>query len=136
MDRGAWRATVHGVVKDLVTKQQHGNLDFLFNWWIHLIMIFGDLFIYLAALGLSCLTWQVESSSLTRDRTGSPALGTRSLSHWTTRESLDLEFLNRGGCTFRLQEQPVDPGALKWFTFPRLVPYPRDVRVPCSGVLR
>ena len=86
MDRGAWRATVHGVVKDLVTKQQHGNLDFLFNWWIHLIMIFWFLFIYLAALGLSCLTWQVESSSLTRDRTGSPALGTRSLSHWTTRE--------------------------------------------------
>ena len=38
--------------------------------------------IYLAALGLSCGI----SSSLTRNRTLDPCTGSRSLSHWTTRE--------------------------------------------------
>ena len=33
------------------------------------------------------------NSSLTRDQTWAPALGARSLSHWTTREVAVLEFL-------------------------------------------
>ena len=48
---------------------------------------------YLAALGLSCGTqdlwlWHVGSSSLNRDQMWVPSLGSRSPSHWTTREVL------------------------------------------------
>ena len=48
---------------------------------------------YLAALGLSCGTWDFQSSvqpvgsnSLTRDQTQAPVLGVQSLSHLTTKE--------------------------------------------------
>ena len=42
------------------------------------------MFIYLAALGLSCGMWDLVSWPRIEPR--SPELGTRSLSHWTTRE--------------------------------------------------
>ena len=68
---------------------------------------------YLALLGLSCgtqdldlccgmqvlLLWHVGTSSLTRDKTQSPALATWSLSHWTTRLSPKLYLLNNMICT-------------------------------------
>ena len=43
-------------------------------------------FIYLAVLALQLQ--HVGSSSLSREHTGPPALGTGILSHWTTRKSL------------------------------------------------
>ena len=53
---------------------------------------FNIFLVYLAALSLSCsmrdlqLQWHVGSSSLTRDWTWAPCIGSWSFSHWTTRE--------------------------------------------------
>ena len=70
--------------------------------------------IYLAAVGLACCPWRLQSllwhwgscgslwalqslhvgfSSLTRDGTRAPAFGMQSLSHCTTRKALDISFL-------------------------------------------
>ena len=59
---------------------------------LNFFFFFFNVYIYLAAPGLSCSTqglylWHAGSSALTRDGTpGPPALGVPSLSHWTTRE--------------------------------------------------
>ena len=47
--------------------------------------------IHLAALGLSCGTWDLVPQ--TGIKPGSPALGVWSLSHWTTREALCIRIL-------------------------------------------
>ena len=56
-------------------------------------------FIYLAALGLSCSMWDiwlsyVGPSSLTRNQSRPLALGAWNLSHWTNREVPSLSLLN------------------------------------------
>ena len=65
--------------------------DSLLSFFIFLF--FFLIFIYLAASGFSCGTWDLQSSlrrmwfsSLTRDWTLPPALGAWSLSPWTSRE--------------------------------------------------
>ena len=59
--------------------------DFLFNHFVlHHDFFFLILFIYLAALGLSCSMWDL--APWPGIKPGPPALGAQSLSHWTTRE--------------------------------------------------
>ena len=78
MDRGAWWATVHGVVKSQTWLKWLGT-------------------IYLTALDLSCNMWDLVPQPGIEP--GSPALAVRSLSHWTTREvSVKVGF--NLGCLF------------------------------------
>ena len=96
-DRGAWWATVHGVVKSSTQLSTHthtrgrNSLDTLHvfkedPYWCPFLLLssFFLKYIYLAALGLSCDTqdlqfslWHVGSSSLTRDWTWAPCIGSR-----------------------------------------------------------
>ena len=43
--------------------------------------------------------WYVGSRSLTRDRTQAPALGTRSINHWTAWEAPPLVLIQRRALT-------------------------------------
>ena len=47
--------------------------------------------------------WYMGSSSLTRDQPRPPALGTRSLSHWTTKEVPRLAFEMISGAFYSRQ---------------------------------
>ena len=49
---------------------------------------FGNLFIYLAVLGLTCSMWDLVPWPGIKP--GPPASGAPSLSHWTTKEILPL----------------------------------------------
>lgn len=73
---------------------------FLLAPWKTLIFLFL-IFVYLALLGLRCgirdlqpLLWRVGSGSLTPDGARAPALGTQSVSPWTTRKSQKTLFMN------------------------------------------
>jgi len=75
MNRGAWRAAVHGV-----TKNQTQLSDFHFSLYIYEThSIIFTTFIYLAVPRL------VPGP---RIKLLSPVLGTRNLNHWTAREVL------------------------------------------------
>ena len=69
----------------------------------HIAVLFPVLFIYLAALGLSCSMWDL--APWPGIEPGPPALGAQSLSHWTTREVPISSFLRNlhtvlhSGCT-------------------------------------
>lgn len=60
---------------------------------LHFIYYYFKIFNYLAVPDLGCSMWDlpsslwhVESSSLTRDQTWAPCVGSRVLSHWTARQ--------------------------------------------------
>ena len=85
MDRGAWRATVHGAVQSwtwLERLSRHARTPIRIQTEI-LTHIYIYIFIYLF-LAMSCNLW--FPSSPTRDRIRAMAIKMPSLNHWTTRK--------------------------------------------------
>ena len=70
------------LVQESANGDPAGHLGHCFCLFIYLNICF--IYLFLAALGLSCGMWDL--SSLTRDRTCVPYIGRRILNHWTTRE--------------------------------------------------
>ena len=86
------------------------------------------LFLYLAVLGLSCsvqtLSWDVwELVPWPGIKSRPPALGTQSLSHWTTRESLNFFIFN-------LTNREVNLNCCNIFSFKKL----KSISVVCVQV--
>ena len=101
-DREAWNVTVHGVTELDVTQRLNnsGKAGEFWVQWRHfclgedcvreefayksgtIILFLTNIYLYLFGCAGSQLK-HVGSSSMTRDQTGSPAIGAWSLSHWT-----------------------------------------------------
>ena len=61
MDRGAWQATVHGVAKSQTQLSDQTTSTELVSKQCTFCLFSNVLFIYLAASGLSCSTWDIQS---------------------------------------------------------------------------
>ena len=91
MDRGAWRATVHGITKGWGNWANEHTRTHTHTYPISFCII-----LLLLLLALPCSLQNL--SSLTRDWTCAPAVEAWSPNHWTASECPHLSLLEFPGC--------------------------------------